>query len=126
MVKYKILILSALLFSSPVVACDFSTGIEKSGSGYLYSVDCHKHVGKIVLDLEDRESQVQSLNKALELKTQALTIADERNLKLRESLYKVEDRVDSMERLKRTNEVLYFVGGVLLTGLAVWGAGHLK
>jgi hypothetical protein len=31
-----------------------------------------------------------------------------------------------MERLKRTNEVLYFVGGVLLTGLAVWGAGHLK
>lgn len=106
--------------------CDFSTGVQKQDSGYLYSVDCHKQVGKIVKDLDDREKQVQSLSKSIDLKDLALEIQDERANRLRETLYRVEDRVNTMERIKESNKWLYFGIGIAFTGLAVWGAGQLK
>jgi hypothetical protein len=106
--------------------CDFSTGVQSSGTGYLYTKECHKKVGKLVEDADKREKQVEHLEKALDLKDLALNKADERNGLLRESLYKVEDRVNTMEKLQESNKVLYFIGGVLFTGLAVWSAGQLR
>lgn len=106
--------------------CDFRTGIVQQGSGYLYSVDCHKQVGKMDADLSDRAKQVDALSQSLKLKDDAIVIQDERAQRLRESLYKVEDKVDSMERLKENNKWLYFGLGIAFTSLAVWGAGNLR
>jgi hypothetical protein len=106
--------------------CDFSLGITQSGTGFLYTPECHRKVGGLVQELDLRKQQVDLLNKSIDFKDLAIAKSDERNEKLRDSLYKVQDRVDTMEKLQESNKVLYFIGGVLFTGLAVWGAGQLK
>ncbi len=78
------------------------------------------------LDLADREEQVAKLTKTIELKDLAIRTQEQRADLWMNTALKLEDRVNAMESLKRQNEILWFVGGIALTGLAVWGAGQLK
>jgi hypothetical protein len=127
----KLLLAVALALSialAPLQAaadCDFSKGITKVEGGYLYTPDCHKKVGKIQEDLKDREEQVAKLEKTIELKDLGIKVQEERADKWMNTAFKLEDRVNSMERLKSTNQWLYFGIGVVATSLAVWGAGQL-
>lgn len=106
--------------------CDYSKDIQKNADGsYNYTKDCHLDVGKKVNALDKREQQVQLLEKTIELKDLALDKSYERIENFRESTYKLEDRVNAMEEMKKNNEILYFVLGIVVTGVAVYGAGQL-
>ena len=126
----KILIVCLLIIGMPLKSlaeeCNWSTGIEKLSDGrFAYSSSCHKLVGKTVADLKDREEQVAKLEKVIELKDLAINLHEKRaDLWMNTSL-KLEDRVNSIEAMRSTNQWLYFGLGVLGTSLAVWGAGQL-
>lgn len=122
----SLLILSVL--SSPAYAeCDFSKDIEKLPDGrYAYSVDCHRHVGKMVEDLKDKDDQIAGLTKSISLKDLAIQTNEQRASLWMDTSLKLENRVNTMESMKSTNQWLYFGLGVLGTSLAVWGASKLR
>lgn len=123
----SLLLLLALGSQTAFADCDFSRDVKAQQDGsYVYSKDCHVQVGKSLKDLKDREEQVEKLNKTIELKDLALKISDDRNMALRDTLIKMDDRISTAERMNDTQKVLFFIGGVALTGLAVWGAGQLR
>lgn len=123
-------LISVLVFSlisnSAYAICD-SKDIQKQEDGsYRYSKECHNEVGKTFGALEKREQQVEKLEKVIELKDLSLDKSYERIEMWRDTTYKLEDRVNTMEQMKKNNEVLYFILGIAVTGLAVYGAGQLK
>jgi hypothetical protein len=124
------LLISFIILSFPIQAlaeCDFSKDIEKLSDGrYAYSVSCHKKVGKISEDLKDREEQVAKLNKTIELKDLAIKFHEERTTNLMNTVVKMEDRVNTIDRLNDFNKWLYFGIGVVVTGGAVWAASQLS
>lgn len=121
-----VLVLVLIAPGSTFADCDFATGIEKLPDGrYAYSVDCHKKVGKMVQDEEDRKVQVEALTKTITLKDLMLDTQEKRVEMWQNTALKQEERVNTIERMNDTNKVLYFVGGVVFTGLAVWAAGQL-
>ena len=122
----SILALTLATHSVAFADCNFSQDIKKMDNGHFeYTSDCHKDVGNTYNALDKKKLQVEELYKALDLKDLALQKADERNNGLREALYKVEDRVNAMEQIKSRNEVLYFIGGVVITGLAIYAAKEI-
>lgn len=124
----SILVFTMVLVSplKALAECDFATGITKVEGGYLYTTECHKKVGKVVADLKDREEQVAKLNETIKLKDLALDFSDKRNTKLMETVTKMDDKLDSIDRYNSTSKWLHFGLGVVVTGLAVWGAGQLR
>jgi hypothetical protein len=78
------------------------------------------------LDLEDREAQVQALTKSIELKDLAIKTHEQRADLWMNTSFKLEDRVNTIERYNDTNKWLYFGLGIVVTGLSVWGAGQLR
>lgn len=106
--------------------CKWADGIKKAEGGFLYSNDCHKRVGKIVQDLEDREVEVVNLRKGLELKDLALQKSDERIMLWRNESYEQYDRMMRQSELANRNQYLWFVLGIVVTGAAVHGAGQLR
>lgn len=117
----------AMAFNSTAYAICDSKDIQKQEDGsYKYSKECHTEVGKTFNALEKREQQVEKLEKVIELKDLSLDKSYERIDMWRETTYKLEDRVNTMEEMKKNNEVLYFILGMAVTGLAVYGAGQLK
>jgi hypothetical protein len=122
-----ILIFTLISNSTAFADCDFSKDVQKQPDGsYSYTKDCHVEVGKKINALDKREQQVEKLEKAIELKDLALDKAHERIDLWRETSYKIEDRANTMEQMKKNNEVMYFILGMVVTGLAVYGAGQLK
>lgn len=116
-----------MAFNSTAFAlCDAKDIVKQDDGSYKYSKECHLEVGKTFGALEKREQQVQLLEKTIELKDLALDKSYERIENFRESTYKLEDRVNAMEEMKKNNEILYFVLGIVVTGVAVYGAGQLK
>ena len=121
------IICMSLAYSPAYADCDFSKDIQKQADGnYLYTKDCHTEVGKRVNALEKREEQVVKLEKTVELKDLALDKAHDRIDLWRNTSYKIEDRANTMEEMKKKNELLYFALGIVVTGLAVYGAGQLR
>lgn len=121
-----ILMLCISFASNSCADCDFSKDIQKNADGsYTYTRECHLDVGNTYKALEKRVLQVGKLEEALELKDLALIKSHERMDLWRNTTYKLEDRVNSMEEFKKRNEWLYFGLGIVVTGLAVWGAGQL-
>jgi len=122
-----LLITLSLLSNIAFAECDFFTGISKLSNGnFEYTAECHKKVGKTVADLKDREEQVAKLEKIIELKDLAINIQEKRADLWMNTSMKLEDRVNTIEQYKSTNQWLYFGLGVLVMGVAVWGAGQLR
>ena len=114
------------LFSNIALAdCDWSRIVQNPNDTFTYSKELHICVGTLKRDLDIANTQLDSYKKAIELKDLAITKADERSTLWRDTSFKLEDRVNSIDSLTKKNEVMYFVAGVLFTSLAVWGAGHL-
>lgn len=126
--KYLSLILVTSLLSSnfAYAECDFSKDLKRTEQGYLYTAECHKEVGKMFTELTQRDDQVEKLNKTIELKDLALTQSNGRVEMWRDTTFKLEDRVNTIERMKDKNKVIWFILGIGMTSLAVWGAGQLK
>ena len=131
----KTLISSVCLFillCSPTFACDWSS-IQKQGSSYVYTADCHREVGKLVgktkeLELANTERQKESKNlyEAIKLKDLALEVSDKRIMNWREESYNQHERLLRQQKLSKYNDWLYFGSGVFLTVLSVWAAGQIK
>jgi hypothetical protein len=128
--KQKIISLIVLsLLTSPVsyADCVWNRDIKENQDGsYTYARDCHIQVGKNNKELDLRKQQVEELNKTIELKDLALTKQEERVNLWMDSTLKMNDKIQSYESLRSTNQILYFGLGVLVMSAAVWGAGQLR
>lgn len=108
-------------------ACDFTlgAGVERLADGrYAYSTDCHKAVGKLVLDAKDHEEEKLALRKTIDLKDLGLKTQEQRAQLWMDTSLKLEDRVTQMEQWKSTNQWIFFGLGVLTTGVAAWAVGQ--
>lgn len=129
---YKALIMTVIMsFTASQVAfadCKWSEGVTKApdGTHYDYSKDCNKRVGKVVKELDKRREQVKELNLSLKDLTIAYEYKEKENEVYLEGMDKLEDKINTLEKLESKNKILWFIIGVGATGLAVWGAGQLK
>lgn len=121
-----VLIISMFFSNVTFADCKWAEGVKKVEGGYLYSNECHGRVGKMVQDLEDRETEVVNLRKGLELKDLVIQKADERIISWRNESYEQYDRLQKEIDHSRKNDMLWFALGIFVTGAAVWGAGHLR
>jgi hypothetical protein len=127
----KKLIASVMVFmtfsSSAFATCDFSTGVTKNDNGsYTYTKECHVAVGQMKNDLETANGQIVEYKKVIELKDLAITKSDQRADMWMDSSFKLQDRLNTVDELKSKNQYLAFALGILVTGLAVYGAGQLR
>lgn len=122
MKKVLALLLAVILVSNTALAdCDFSTGITKNDNGtFTYTKECHVAVGQMKYDLGVAQNQVSLLNKSLDLKDLALTKADQRADLWQTATFKMEDRINTIDQMRSTNNWMYFGLGVL----TVFAAGY--
>ena len=113
--KYLIILLFTI---NTGLACDWSD-IKKTENGYLYPVECHTKVGKLV-------QNEKKLLKAIDLKDLALQKADERIVVWRNETYNQHDRLLKQQKYNDFTNWMYFGGGIAVTILSVWAAGQLK
>lgn len=106
--------------------CDYSKIVHNADGTFTYSKELHLCVGQMKNDLASANSQIDDYKKAIDLKDLALTKSNQRGDLWMNSTFTLQDRMDTVESYKSKNELLYFIGGVLFTGLAVWGAGSLS
>lgn len=122
----KVFIIFGLLSTPAFAECDFSTGIKKVEGGFLYTEQCHLKVGQMNEQLELKDRQIKHLEKSIELKDLAISKYNERIELWMNTSYKLEERINKIDRMNDFNKWLYFGIGVAVTGIAVYGAGQLK
>jgi hypothetical protein len=106
--------------------CDFSSGIKQLPNGnYEYSKECHISVGQMVEDIKVKDEQIAALTEGLRLKDVALETADQRISLWMSTAFKLEDRVNSIDKWRSTNNTLYFVGGILTMVAATYAASKI-
>lgn len=122
MKKFLIALVAMTFLSNVAFAeCDFKTGITKQESGnYTYTRECHIKVGEMKQDLDISQQQNEKYVKALDLKDLALTRADQRADMWMNTSFKLEDRVNTIQEMQKTNQWVYFGLGVL----SVFAAGY--
>lgn len=128
MKKFVAVILAMSLMSNVVFAeCDFSTGINRNDNGtYTYTKECHVKVGEMKQDLKIAEEQNGKLNKALDLKDLAITKADQRADMWMNTTYKLEDRINTIDQMRSTNQWVAFGLGALTMFAAAYAASQLQ
>jgi hypothetical protein len=129
-IKMRSLIISILLvcFSCNVClasSCDWSTIKTLPDGGYEYSPALNLCVGNLVQQNGVLTQQVSDLGKAITLKDLALTQSDQRAQLWSDTSGKLEDRLSKVDSLEKSNNILYFGLGVLLTFGAAYAAGQL-
>lgn len=106
--------------------CDFSKGITPGpNKTFVYTEACHQKVGQVVKDNQSKTAQIADLTKAITLKDLALTDADKSKQNWIDTSGKLEDRLQKVDSLQKTNEWVYFGLGVLTTFLAGIAAAKL-
>lgn len=106
--------------------CDFSTGITKVEGGFLYTRECHLKVGEMKYDLGVKDLQIDKLTKALDLKDLAITKADQRADLWMNTAYKLEDRINTIDNMRQTNQWISFGLGALTMFAAAYAASQLQ
>ncbi len=123
--KFITLIFALILPINSFADCDFSTGITKTDQGYLYTKECHIAVGQMKSDLNVAVQQVSLLQKSLDFKDLALNKADQRADLWQASTFKLEDRINSIDQMRSTNNWMYFGLGVLTVFAAGYAASQI-
>jgi hypothetical protein len=125
--KVAIALILSLASQSAFAECNWARDIKKNADGTrTYTEECHILVGKTVEELDIRREQVETLKKTVELKDLAIIKLEERNQLWMDTSIKMNDRLNSYESMKSTNQLLMFGAGVVSTVLAVWAAGQLR
>lgn len=127
MKKFLAIILAMTMFSQAAMAeCDFSTGITKNpDSTFTYTKECHIKVGETVRDLKIANEQNDKLTKALDLKDLAITKADSRADLWQGATFKLEDRINTIDSMRSTNNWMYFGLGVITVLAAGYAASRV-
>lgn len=105
--------------------CDYSKIVSNPDGTYTYSKELHICVGTMKRDLDSANTQIAEYKKVIDLKDLALTKSDARANLWMDTSFKLQDRMNAIDDLKSKNQYLAFGLGVIMTGLAVWGAGQL-
>jgi hypothetical protein len=124
--KKWVLFLTIMMSSISYAECNYSLGIQKVENGYLYTDECHAEVGKKLMDLKDREKQIDLYKEVISLKDLQISKEQQRADLWKNTTFKLEDRMMSIRRWDRWEDWLYFGAGVLVMSAATWGAGQLK
>lgn len=106
-------------------ACDFKTGITQVPGGFLYTEQCHLAVGQMRQSYLLDEQKIADLNKALDLKDITITKSDQRADLWMSTSLKLEERLQTVDQMKKTNEWIYFGLGVLTAFVAASAAHSL-
>ena len=112
------------LFSFNLLAeCKWSD-IKKTNEGYVYPIECHAEVGKIIKENEKRKEEIKELRAALTLKDLTINKFEQRIVLWRDTSYKLEDRLMKQHKYSSYQNWIYFIGGVGLTVLSGWAMGQ--
>lgn len=126
----KKLIAAALIVLSlsniAMADCDFSKVIHNADGTMTYTKELHICVGQLKEDLDSANTQIVAYKQAIDLKDLAFTKANQNADLWMNTSFKLQDRMNEVDSLKEKNQYLAFGLGILVTGLAVWGAGYLK
>ena len=127
LLKYLTLLVVTLTLTmqSVLATCNWSS-IKQKGNTFIYSKECHLEVGRLVKTSKIKEEQVKKLNETIKLRELSLDYSNKRVDLWKKTTFEVEDRFNKQVRIGSLGNKMYFVGGVLLTILSVWGAGQLK
>lgn len=121
-----ILIIACLMPISAFADCDFKTGITKNDNGtYTYTRECHIKVGEIRQDLDIANGQNLKFTKALELKDLALSKSDQRADMWQQTAFKLEDRINTIDSYRTSNQWLMFGFGMVSMFAASYAASQL-
>lgn len=124
--KFLSLTLAVSMLSNVAFAeCNFATDITKNDNGsYTYTRDCHFKVGEMKQDLKIANEQNEKLNKALDLKDLTIVKADQRADMWMNTSFKLEDRINTIDEMRKTNQWMYFGLGVLAMFAATYAASQ--
>lgn len=93
--------------------CDW-TQIKDNGNGtYTYPLALHLCVGQLVETNKTQILQIQDLTKAITLKDLAIKYSDDRATTWMNTSSGLEDRLQRVDKLEKTNDWLYFGLGAL-------------
>lgn len=120
------LMIVLMLPLSALAECDFTDGkgVSKVEGGYLYTKECHTAVGQMKYDLGVSLKQVELLQKSIDFKDLAITKADQRADLWQTATFKLEDRINTIDSMRSTNNWMYFGLGVLTVFVAGYAASQ--
>lgn len=103
--------------------CDFSTVTKNSNGTYTYPEACHLKVGQLVQDNVVKTQQIADLTKAISLKDLAIKASDARAQLWMTTSGNLEDRLQKVDKLEKSNEWLFFgLGALTIIGAGVMTA----
>lgn len=122
MKKLLINMIALTIFSNVAMAdCDYTKIVKNNDGTYTYSAELHVCVGKMKQDLDISTQQNSNLIKSLSLKDLALDKANQRADLWKDSTFKLEDRINSIDSLQKKNDWMFFGLGVV----TVLAAGYV-
>jgi hypothetical protein len=116
----------ALNIQSAKADCDYSKIVSNPDGTYTYSRELNKCVGGMKRDLDAANAQIEAYTKALTLKDLAIQDSDKRANMWETTALSLESRVTEIDKLESKQNVGYFLLGILVSGVAVYGAGQLR
>ena len=124
---FKVLISVFLVLSTPLHAeCNLKTDVRKIGDSFVYTPECHRYMGKIYLENEERIKQIALYESIIELQKEQLALESERAELWRMTSYELEERYQKKSWFSEQNKLLYFGAGVILMLGASWAAGQAQ
>lgn len=117
-------LISALLllsFTSPVFAdCNLAKDIVVTQSEAVYTLECHRLVGKTFMDNEDRKKVIAGYEQLLPLQKQELALANQRADLWESTSVDLKKDVDSIRSASQYNGYIMFGAGVVTTLLSAY------
>lgn len=122
---YNLLIFCFTLSNISIADCNWSSIKRNNDNTYSYSEELNICVGKLVKDNKNKNEEISNLNKAISLKDLAIENSDKRANVWMDTSLKLEDRVNKIDSMQKTNNFLFFGTGILTTILAGFMATRL-
>jgi hypothetical protein len=105
--------------------CDWKT-IQQSGDKFIYSTECHKEVGRLVLLNDKSEEEISLLRKSLEAKDLALQDADKRVIVWKDEAYKQYDFLQKSKDREAYYYAGWFIAGFASVLVGAWSIKQVK
>jgi hypothetical protein len=114
-------------YNSASGSCNWSTGIKLLPDGnYEYNKECHLEVGSLVQLTTIQKQQIADYTKAISMKDLAIQQSDSRATLWSNTSASLEGRLQKVDQLEKDSSWLYFGLGILVMGVAVFGAAKLS